>query len=556
MKQLLLAMSLCIGLPPSAQAADITTTVSELCDLTLTGEIKTGDAKELRHRRDTEQVYVDGSIKLCLDSPGGSLIEGLKLFEEIWGMNIKTHVLPGAQCESACALAFLGGSYLMGTGLTREMRREIWPDGRLGFHGPRIIFPPKVKFPGDQVSKAFDGALEIAAQVYELNRLQDRENGALTDHLVHRFLSTSPDDMYFVDTVGDVILSEIGLNGVDYRNAITNNAVRNICNNRYLKGGFPLVRGKTETIHKDFTSTAALNTALLDYEASEFTVETRPENGYIYGFAGPYPISHRSERIGCFVSFPESIRNFNEEDYDPDYGEITVSISQYYALRDNDTFSYEGWLAEGETVEVNHVAPWYLFDFGTPLSDLPKSAAYHSARRQYVQHSGKEPLITAPKAADFVVFPGFDLPGGDIGLVRNANLETCKKSCDTAEACTAYTYDRWNNLCFLKSAAATSSQIYIQPKADSYVTPSLAARIRSARTNVTMKKRTNKGFPGNPYRDFGSSSYSQCASFCQDDKKCMGVNFADNLCEMFDHPEVYNDQAGTEIGLKHQQLAE
>jgi len=443
---------------------------------------------------------------------------------------------------------------LLGTGVTREMRREIWPDGRLGFHGPRLTFPANIKFPGDQVSKAFDVALEIAATVYEINRLQDRESGALTDHLVHRFLKTSPDDMYFVDTVGDVILSEIGLNGVDYSNAVTPEAIRNICNNVYLKGGFPLVQGHTESIHKDFTSAAALNRRLLDYEADEFAVEVEQQDGLIRGFAGPFPITHRSDRMGCFVSISESLADFEYEDFDPDDGDITVKLSRYYAIRESDDFSFSGWLDEGETIEVRDVAPWYLFDFATPLSDLPKSAAYLSARRQYAQHSGKEPSFVTPKAADFVIFPGFDLPGGDIGLVRNATLETCRQSCDAEETCTAYTHDRWNNLCFLKSATDASNQIYVQPKADSYIEPSFAARIRSARTNIVMKKRNNKAFFGSPYHDFGSSSFSQCASFCEEEDKCLAVNFSDNLCEMFDHPAVYNDRLGTIIGLKHQQL--
>ncbi|AZV79422.1 hypothetical protein EBB79_17100 [Parasedimentitalea marina] len=559
MKQLLLALGLGIWLVSPVQAAEIIKANTELCDLSLTGEIRQGDAKELDRQKAnwrSKGGYAGDGLKLCLDSPGGSLSEGLELFEMIWAQNIKTHVLPGANCESACALAFLGGSYLLGTGVTREMRREIWPDGRLGFHGPRLVFPANIKFPGDQVSKAFDVAMEIAAQVYEINRLQDRENGALTDHLVHRFLNTSPDDMYFIDTVGDVILSEIGLNGVDYSNAVTPGAIRNVCNNIYLKGEFPLVQGHTESIHKDFTSAAALNRRLLDYEVDDFTIEVEQLDGLIRGFAGPYPITHRSDRIGCFVSISEGLANFEYEDFDPDEGEISVEISRYYAIRENDNFSFSGWLNEGETIEVRDVAPWYLLDFATPLSDLPKSAAYHSARRQYAQQSGKEPSIVATTAADFVSFPGFDLPGGDVGLVRNATLETCRQSCDADDKCTAYTHDRWNNLCFLKSAADTSNLIYVQPKADSYIAPSFAALIRSARTNIVMKKRNNKAFFDSPYYDFESSSFSQCASFCAEEDKCLGVNFSGNLCEMFDHPEVYNDRLGTQIGLKLQQLPE
>lgn len=555
LKQILLTLGLCTWLASAAQAAEITEVSSELCDFSLTGEIKNGDAKELRRSRRAVQEFVNGSsIKLCLDSPGGSLTEGLKLFKEIWGMNIKTHVLPGAQCESACALAFLGGSYTMGTGQTRAMRREIWPDGRLGFHGPRLIFPAEQSFPGAQVSKAFEVALEIAAKMFELNRLEDRGDSALTDHLLHQFLLTSPDNMYDIETVGDVILSDITLNGVDYSNIDVKEVFLNVCNNIYLEGEFPLLEGHTETIHRDFTSTAALKRSLLkDQSDSSFAIRIEQDGDLYKGVVGPYFIMQMNQRIYCFSTFRD--RKFAFDDYETSL-DNEVLLSLFNGTPESGEFSYKRWVEHGDTVEVRSVPPWYMLDFATPLSDLPKSAAYHSARRQYEQHSGRKTSFTAPSAAEFVAFPGFDLPGGDIGLIRNANLATCKQSCDAKESCSAYTYDRWNNLCFLKSATSTSSRIYIQPKADSYVTPSLAARIRSARTNTTMKKRSNKAFPGSPYRDFGSSSYSQCASFCRDAEKCRGVNFSNNVCEMFDHPEVYNDRAGTEIGIKHQQLAE
>ncbi|MEY8099538.1 hypothetical protein AB9F29_19310 [Falsihalocynthiibacter sp. S25ZX9] len=386
MKSFLLRLGLLVGLIGPVQAGEFTKVSSQLCDVILTGQIEKGDTEELREQRKNwvrEDEFDTDGLKLCLDSPGGSLSEGLKMFELIWDWNVKTHILPGARCESACALAFLGGSYVLGTGLTREIRREIWPNGRLGFHGPRLIFPAEQQFPGDQVSNAFKVALELAAQVYEINRLQDRENGALTDHLMHQFLKTSPDDMYYIETVGDVILSEVGLNGVDYNNTVTKDAIKNVCNNVYLKGRFPLVRGYSESIHRDFTSAIELNNRLLEYEDDEdyeFTVEFSQGDGMIRGFAGPFPITDRSYRMGCFVSIPESLENFEYEDFDPnDGGDIIVQISEYYALRETDVYSFSTWLDEGETVEVRNVAPWYMLDFSTSLSDLPKSEAYFQA---------------------------------------------------------------------------------------------------------------------------------------------------------------------------------
>jgi hypothetical protein len=56
--------------------------------------------------RNSQKQY---DTEIYFDSPGGVLDEGLKLGRFIRRRHIKTYTMPGSACESACAVAFLGG---------------------------------------------------------------------------------------------------------------------------------------------------------------------------------------------------------------------------------------------------------------------------------------------------------------------------------------------------------------------------------------------------------------------------------------------------------------
>ncbi|MBO9127925.1 MULTISPECIES: COG3904 family protein [unclassified Rhizobium] len=102
----------------------------------VTGTIADGDAKKFEAYWD-ENAYDSFNFIISLDSPGGSLLDGLEIGQFIRKQGAHTEVrrysgevpgqyrqeLPGAQCYSACALAFMGG-----------IEREIPDDARIGFH--------------------------------------------------------------------------------------------------------------------------------------------------------------------------------------------------------------------------------------------------------------------------------------------------------------------------------------------------------------------------------------------------------------------------------------
>lgn len=78
--------------------------------VTLKGEIATGDADELKSiiQRENDDGRVVAIVRL--DSPGGSILESVKLADIIRHAKIATSVVGTAKCASACFLVFAAGS--------------------------------------------------------------------------------------------------------------------------------------------------------------------------------------------------------------------------------------------------------------------------------------------------------------------------------------------------------------------------------------------------------------------------------------------------------------
>src|SRR5438552_11981569 len=94
-----------------ASAASLTTSKSKSGSfiVTLSGEISLGDSDLLKVRiRKANDSGVTVSL-IRLDSPGGSLLEGVKLADMIRFGKITTAVVGTSKCASACFIVFSAG---------------------------------------------------------------------------------------------------------------------------------------------------------------------------------------------------------------------------------------------------------------------------------------------------------------------------------------------------------------------------------------------------------------------------------------------------------------
>ncbi|MEM7319452.1 MAG: hypothetical protein AAF408_10585, partial [Pseudomonadota bacterium] len=118
---------------------------------------------------------------IALNSPGGNLVESLKLGEYIAQQNFNTLIASGATCESACALVFLGG-YTNYEGYFFP-RRYIHESATLGIHRPYFRLPDRtfssaevgnvVEIVNTGVSHATSYLLKVGIGLELLNRMYD-----------------------------------------------------------------------------------------------------------------------------------------------------------------------------------------------------------------------------------------------------------------------------------------------------------------------------------------------------------------------------------------------
>ncbi len=104
----------------------------------VSGEMVDGDL--LRLQAEIAKMPPDRAITVYLDSPGGSLGEGVRMGQFFYSARIAT-AIKGQQgrCLSACAIAFLGGR----DSATGQPRRIKPSTAQLGFHAFRLTFDDK-----------------------------------------------------------------------------------------------------------------------------------------------------------------------------------------------------------------------------------------------------------------------------------------------------------------------------------------------------------------------------------------------------------------------------
>lgn len=246
------ALSCGVSLPATrAVAADISVIEKGLtsqqdqpparCNVRLRGDLAAGDAEKLRAAYNSvEPAGKYAPSYLCLDSPGGSFSEALRILRWLidFDTGIATVIEDRARCLSACAIIFLGGSEL--GHLTRYPRRWLHAGGQLGFHTPYIGSGDLSEraYTADEMLMAFATALassrELATQFARVRTQVDE--GAfpkpwVKTSLFLEMLLKGPNEMLFIDTVDKIGRWEIDLFGVAQPRTVTLDQARGACRN-------------------------------------------------------------------------------------------------------------------------------------------------------------------------------------------------------------------------------------------------------------------------------------------------------------------------------------
>jgi hypothetical protein len=214
------------------------------CNVLLDGVIDVGDLEKLQAILDQQRERGFSDVpRLCLNSPGGDYREGLRIARYLMEKSIGTAVAEEAECYSACAIVFMGGTFPW----KGELNRYLHVRGILGFHAPYIAGAAgegKVLVESEQVRLAFSEGIRSMSEFMRLGVGNDVKR--VTPELMSEMMAQGPDAFYNVDTVGKAIRFRIHLYGIDRELPVDEAGMCNACVSmnyfaleRYGAGGDP-----------------------------------------------------------------------------------------------------------------------------------------------------------------------------------------------------------------------------------------------------------------------------------------------------------------------------
>jgi hypothetical protein len=215
----------------SANAADVRMSNTVGCAIDFVGPVVAGDFERVvsvaKSQKMLRTEFDDVPPKyLCLNSAGGSFIEGLKISELLIKHAVGTKVLRNSICYSSCANIFMAGT----------SRGEDWdnPDrilqvgGKLGFHAPFLSLNEVGGFSAKEIEQVFDGANRLSslfARMFSYRSLFFSDQW-MRGSLVHEMFDTERDKLIYVDTVDRAGRWQIAVEGIKMPQVLLRNIVQ------------------------------------------------------------------------------------------------------------------------------------------------------------------------------------------------------------------------------------------------------------------------------------------------------------------------------------------
>lgn len=459
---LVLLSSTSSGLAASLNTSDAPHCVARLSEQIVAGDLRSLQAKLPDLRAQSKQT--GQRLALCLDSPGGSLLEATRIAAFIETNRIGTVVDDGAVCLSACSVIFmLGAQDQPGTSLTvdigenrvlLEFSRRLHVNGSLGFHRPDFSLADGT-YTAQDVKQSFDLAILASLEFLKIaNRWKISEGApAMKADLIEALLSHEGQDFFYIDTVDKAGRWDIEVFGYDAPDRLSAREAMNACDNlsNWTTGlaAIPVQNADTETLKRFTTRYAAWS-----QDGGDPSLVYTP----VYSLSGRDAFFHADGAAGeryCQVSFdPWTHRNGTQN--------LTVSACGGDSILGTSFFEYCG--PEDVSPEMAFYDALPAFPSDTRLSDLPAVAHAISAQADEIETSlmpaaglscgipeDHQIAVVAPEG--HVLLREFDSPSAT-PLARAENFTILQRGSNTGvlvgtpaqrdtcfEACTAPTKD-------------------------------------------------------------------------------------------------------------------
>lgn len=220
-----------------ARAADFAMSEKDICVVKLEGAIVEGDLGRLEAIGATAFKGSDGESTakdtICLDSPGGSVVEGVRIAEFFYSKGIGTVVDEGDECYSICAVMFM-----MGIAQGPEVNfvnRKLHLSGKLGFHRPYLDIDSDEMISVRALALAHDAAMESAMRIMILanNHVPWSNSTMMRPDLVQQMLKHIGSDLFYIDTVEKAGRFEIEIFGIPEGAGFTEEQIYYACENSF-----------------------------------------------------------------------------------------------------------------------------------------------------------------------------------------------------------------------------------------------------------------------------------------------------------------------------------
>tara|TARA_R110002049_G_scaffold10127_1_gene50087 strand:- start:40676 stop:42133 length:1458 start_codon:yes stop_codon:yes gene_type:complete len=205
------------------------------CQLAFSGTISAGDAQRL-HDNLGAFDFEDGETSdqiLCLNSPGGSLAEALKMGQILYDSGIGTRLPRDSTCLSACAVLFMLGTryFYEGVGDGHNANRAMHLSARLGFHKPQISLNSDGTFDAAAVEKSFNIAIAATLEFVRLANKGSVTTTMIPSDLIEAMFAHEGADYFEIDTIGKTARWNIQVDGLALPRAMDGDAAYQACTN-------------------------------------------------------------------------------------------------------------------------------------------------------------------------------------------------------------------------------------------------------------------------------------------------------------------------------------
>jgi len=220
-----------------AFGATISKSSNDLCVLKLEGDIVVGDYDQFQKLAATEFKGVDGESSsadtICLNSPGGNLLEGVKLAEHFYKQGVGTVIAKDNECYSICAIMFMMG--IAQGAEVNFVNRKLHVAGKLGFHRPYLSLDSDKLVSARALPIAHDMALESTMQILILanNHVPWSNSTMMRPDLVQQMLTHIGNNLFYIDTVEKAGRFEVELFGYETPKGLTDEQAYYACENAF-----------------------------------------------------------------------------------------------------------------------------------------------------------------------------------------------------------------------------------------------------------------------------------------------------------------------------------